>query len=257
MAVARKWSVVARWAGAVVGVGLVSWTVVMGARHAGPFLERLLEIKEVTVDGLRRIDRGEIIDLVNLAPRTPLHHVSTEDIRERLESHPWIKRATVTRVPPHELRISVVERVPGAMVRAGKETFLVDEEGYVLTPFRGVDGQSSSDELLPLVSGVDREGLLAGETEVRHAILSGIELAAIVRQTYEGPLQVNVADPANLIVSVGGTQFHFGEQGIEDQWDRFQQVKRAVGELNGRADDDGINDVDLRYENRVIVRERG
>ncbi|MCP9438519.1 MAG: FtsQ-type POTRA domain-containing protein [Nitrospira sp.] len=252
--IVAKLAVVTRWAGAVVGVALIGWAIAMSAQYAGPFLDRLLEIKKVTVEGLRRIDRGEIIDLVKLEPRTALHHVSTADIKDRVESHPWIKHATVDRVPPNELRITVVERVPGAVVSTGKEIVLVDEEGHVLAPL----SEKNDDGALPFLSGVDRKGLLRGDKDVRRAILSGIELAKIVGQTYEGPVRVNVADPANLIVSVGSTQFHFDEEGVEDQWDRFRQVKQAVQGLDvvdGYGD--GVNDVDLRYENRVIVRERG
>lgn len=252
--IGAKLVVVTRWAGVIVGVVLIGWMITMSAQYAGPFLDRLLEIKTVTVEGLRRIDREEIIDLVKLEPRTALHHVSTADIKDRVESHPWIKRATVNRVPLNELHIAVVERIPGAVVLTGEEIVLVDEEGHVLAPV----SQKNDEGSLPFLSGVDRKGLLRGDEDVRRAILSGIELAKIVRQTYEGPVRVNVADPANLIVSVGDARFHFNEEGIEDQWNRFRQVKQAIGELDAvDGDGDGVNDVDLRYENRVIVRGRG
>jgi cell division protein FtsQ len=45
-----------RWSGVLAGAALIGWAIVMGVQHSGPFLERLLEIKEVTVDGVRRID---------------------------------------------------------------------------------------------------------------------------------------------------------------------------------------------------------
>jgi cell division protein FtsQ len=52
-------------------------------------------------------------------------------------------------------------------------------------------------------------------------------------------------------------QFHFGEGLIGDQWERFQQVKPVVKTLSLDEYGDGANDVDLRYENRIVVRERG
>jgi cell division protein FtsQ len=241
-----------RWSGVLAGAALIGWAIVMGVQHSGPFLERLLEIKEVTVDGVRRIDKQEVIDLVKLKAGTPLHHVVLSGIKGRVESHPWIKQAEVARVPFHELRISVIERVPTAVVRAGSENFLSDEEGHVLAPLSQAD-----DDSLPMVTGVDLKGLLRGDEAVRRAIVSGIELAKLVGLAYEGRLQVNAANPSNLVASIRGVRFHFGEGAIGDQWDRFQQVKPAVKTLDFDGYGDGANDVDLRYENRVVVRERG
>ena len=241
-----------RWSGALIAVALVGWAAVIGVQHAGPFLERLLEIREVTVEGVHRIDRQEVLDLIKLKPGTSLHHVVLSGIEARVASHPWIKEATAARVPFHELHISVIERTPAAVVRAGSENFLSDAEGYVLGALAQTDNDS-----LPLVTGVDRKGLLRGDDAVRQTIVSGIELAKLVGQTYAGRLQINAANPENLVASVRSVRFYFGEGSVGDQWDRFQRIKPAVKTLAFDESGDGANDVDLRYENRVVVRERG
>jgi cell division protein FtsQ len=241
-----------RWSGVIAGVALIGWAIAMGMQHSGPLLLRLLEIKQVTVDGVRHLDRQEVIDLVNLKPGTPLHHIVTSVIKEQLESHPWIKEATVERALFHELRISVIERIPAAVIRAGPENLLSDAEGHVLGRLPQPDDAS-----LPMVTGVDLKRLVRGDGEVRQAVVSGIELARIMGQVYGGRLQVNAANPADLVASVRGVQFHFGEGAIGDQWERFQQVKPAVKTLSFDGYGDGVNDVDLRYENRIVVRERG
>jgi cell division protein FtsQ len=92
---------------------------------------------------------------------------------------------------------------------------------------------------------------------VRQAVVSGIELARLMGQAYQGRLQVNASNPTDLVASVRGVQFHFGEGVIGDQWERFQQVRPVVKTLSFDGDGDGASDVDLRYENRIIVRERG
>ena len=240
-----------RWSGLVAGTALIGWAIVMGMFYSGPVLETLLEIQEITVEGARRIDKQEVIDLMKLKPGTPLHHVVLPEIEDRLESHPWIKEATVARVPFHELHISVIERKPMAVVRGGTENFLSDGEGHVLAHLAQGD-----EEALPLVTGVDANGLLRGDEAARRAIVSGIKLAKLVGQTYEGRLQIDAANPENLVVFLRGVRFYFGEGSLGDQWDRFQQIKPAMKTLDFDGDG-GANDVDLRYENRVIVRERG
>ena len=246
------WSAFMRWSGVIAGAALIGWVIVMGAQHSGPWLMQLLEIKQVTVDGVRHLNRQEVIELVNLKPGTPLHHIVTSAIEKQVESHPWIKAATVERAPFHELRISVIERTPAAVIRTGSENVLSDAEGYVLGRLPQTDDVS-----LPMVTGVNFKKLLRGDGEVRQAVMSGIELAKLMGQAYGGRLQVNAANPADLVASVRGVQFHFGEGAIVDQWERFQQVKPAVKTLSFDGYGDGINDVDLRYENRIVVRERG
>jgi cell division protein FtsQ len=255
---ARRARVMGAWIRAVKMVGilagavLLGWALVTGVKLSGPALKRLLEIHTVTVEGLHQIKRQEVIDLVKLRPGSGLHDVVTSAIKERVESHPWVKEAVVTRVPLHELRISIVERKPAAIVRAGAENLLSDEGGHVLARLGQAD-----DEALPVVTGIDSRALLEGDAAARQAVRSGIELAKLVGHTYEGRLQVNAANPSNLVASVRGVKFQFGDDALGDQWQRFQKVKPMLKTLDFDGRGRGANEVDLRFENRVIVRERG
>ena len=241
-----------RLIGALTGTVLVTWLIVMGVKYAGPALQTLLEIKTITVEGVHRIDKQKVLDLAKVKPGTGLHHIVTTVIKEQVESHPWVKEAEVTRVPFHELRITLIERKPAAVIRADSQNFLTDAEGHVLTRLGQTD-----DDALPLVTGIDPRGLLEETESVRQVIASGIELARLVGQTFEGRLQVNAENPSNLIAMVQGVRFQFGDAAVGTQWERFQRVKPTLKTLNfdGRAH--GTNEVDLRYENRIVVREGG
>lgn len=256
--VARRAQVVAkgrqlvRSAAIGAGVILAAWGLVAGVQYASPMLQRLLEIKTVTVEGVHQIGRQELVDRLALKPGTPLHHIVTTTMKERVESHPWVKEAVITRVPFHELRISVVERKPAAIVHANSENFLSDEEGHVLARLG-----SDDNVMFPMVTGLDSRELLRGDADVRHAVKSGIELARLVGQTIDGRLQVNAANPANLVASVRGVQFQFGQDAVSEQWERFQRIKPSLKTVTFDGHGRGGNEIDLRYENRVIVRERG
>ena len=241
-----------RWSAICIGVVLAGWGLVVGVQRSGPLLQRLLEIKAVTVEGVHQIGKQELVDRLALKPGTPLHHILTTAMKERVESHPWVKEAVITRVPLHELRISVVERKPAAIVHAGSENFLSDEEGHVLARL----GQDDN-AMFPMVTGLDSRELLRGDADVRHAVKSGVELARLVGQSIDGRVQVNAANPANLVASVRGVQFQFGEDAVSDQWERFQRIKPSLKTVMFDGHGRGGNEIDLRYENRVIVRERG
>jgi cell division protein FtsQ len=234
------------------GTVLVASLIVMGVKYSAPALQTLLEIKIITVEGDHHIDKQKVLDLAKVKPGTGLHHIVTRVIKEQVESHPWIKEAEVTRVPFHELRISLVERQPAAVIRADSQNFLTDAEGHVLTRL----GQNDNDAL-PLVTGIDSKGLLEVTESVKQVIASGIALAKLVGQTFEGRLQVNAENPTNLVALVQGVRFQFGEEAVGEQWERFQRVKPTLKTLNFDGHGHGANEVDLRYENRIVVREGG
>lgn len=236
----------------VAGVALAGWAIVAGLNAGGPLVQRGLEVTTVTVEGLHRIPRQQILAKVDLPSGMALHQLVTAEIKQRVEAHPWVKEAVVTRVPFHELRISIVERTPAAVIHSGTENFLSDDEGHVLAKL-GQEDESA----LPMVIGIDPKGLVQGDAAARRAVKSGVELAKLVGNAFAGRLQVNASDPANLVASVLGVQFQFGQERLSDQWERFQRVKPTLKTLTFDGQDHGANEVDLRYENRVIVRERG
>jgi cell division protein FtsQ len=237
---------------ATAGIVLVASLIVMGVKYSGPALQTLLEIKTITVEGDHYIDKQHVLDLAKVKPGIGLHHIVTRVIKEQIESHPWVKEAEVTRVPFHELRIALVERIPAAVIRADSQNFLTDAEGHVLTRLGQTD-----DDAFPLVTGIDPKGLLEGTESVRRVIASGIELARLVAQTFEGRLQVNAENPSNLVALVQGVRFKFGEESVGGQWERFQRVKPSLKNLNFVGHEHRANEVDLRYENRIVVREGG
>jgi len=241
-----------RWAGVIIGTVFVAGIIVISVKYAGPVLQVLLEIKTITIEGGHHIDRQKVLDLAKVKSGTGLHHIVTSVIKEQVESHPWVKEADVTRVPFHELRISLVERKPAAVIRADSQNFLTDAEGHVLTRLGQTD-----DDALPLVTGIDSKGLLEETESVKQVIAAGIELAHLVGQTFEGRLQVNAENPSNLIALVQGVRFQFGEATVGEQWERFRRVKPTLKTLNFDGRGRGANEVDLRYENRIVVREGG
>jgi cell division protein FtsQ len=242
----------ARWIRPTICAGVVIWLVVLGVQYAGSALRSLLELKTITIEGAHSIEKQHVLELAKVKPGIGLHQIVTSAIKAQLESHPWVKEAEVTRVPFHELRISLVERKPAAVVRADSQNFLADAEGHVLARL----GQTDNDAL-PLVTGIDSKGLLEGTESVRRVVVSGIELAKLMGQTFEGRLQVNAENPSNLVALVQGVRFQFGEDAVGEQWERFQRVKPTIKTLNFDGHGRGTNEVDLRYENRIVVREGG
>ena len=236
----------------VAGVAAAGWGLVVGGRAAGPMIERWLEVTTVTVEGIHRIPRQQVLDQLHLGTGNSIVQVETAELKRRLEAHPWVKEATVTRVPLHEVHVVIVERVPAAVLQSGAANYLSDDEGYVLANLGAAD-----EEALPMLTGIDVGKLERGDTGLRQGVKHGIELARLVGNAFEGRLQIDAANPDSLIASVRGVHFQFGQERLSDQWERFQRIKPSLKTLTFDGQGHGPNEVDLRYDQRVIVRERG
>lgn len=249
---AEKRSTLVRWAKVVTSTVCAAVLIGVAATYSGPALQDLLEIKTISVEGVYHLDKKQVLDLAKVKPGAPLHHIVTTVIKEQVEAHPWVKTAEVTRVPFHELRISVSERKPAAIVRTESQNFLCDEDGHVLNRLGQLDN-----EALPLVTGIDLPGLVQGTESVRHAVVSGIELARVVGESFDGRLHVLADNPSNLVALVQGMRFQFGDGTLKEQWERFRRVKSTLKAQNFDGLGGNVREVDLRYENRIIVREGG
>ena len=110
------------------------------ARQAVPpasYFAQILEstglgLSEVTVTGQRMTRDGEIYDQLQLNARRSIWLFDTEAARKRIETLPWILRASVKRVFPDRLDIQVHERRPSAIWNDGRRTVLIDNTGRVL-----------------------------------------------------------------------------------------------------------------------------
>jgi cell division protein FtsQ len=238
---------VGRW---IVGLAALVWVVTIVTQEMGPVLQSWLEIREVEVEGIHRVTKGEVLERLVLKPGMGLHQVSTSFLAERVRTHAWIKEATVERRPPHLLYVTIVERTPAVVVRSGADHWLSDESGYLLAKLGRQD-----DRTLPLLTGLDPQSLQRGEAGVRNAVQSGVVLAKLIANTFDGRVEIDLTNSSNVVASANGVRFQFGDDSLVGQWDRFRKVKPSfkAAVFDGRKRE--VSEIDLRYDNRVIVRE--
>jgi len=235
----------------IVGLAVLAWGLTMVTREMGPVFQGWLEIREVEIEGIHHVTKPEVLERLVLKPGMGLHQVSTAFLAERVRTHAWIKEATVERRPPHLLHITILERTPAAIIRTGVDHWLSDENGYLLAQLGRQD-----DQTLPLLIGLDTQSLQHGEAGVRNAVQSGIVLAKLIANTLDGRVEVDLTKFSNVVALANGVRFQFGDDSLVDQWERFRKVNPSfkVVPLDDRKRT--VSEIDLRYDNRVIVREK-
>ncbi len=232
----------------VIGSALVCLivAVVVGGRQVIRWAGEWTEIQQITVLGLDRVSREEVVTRLALAPHTSLLAVETDQLATQVESHPWIGSVAFDRVFPHSLVVQVTERKPAAVLGSSNEPYLLDAEGFLLPKGKPQEGGT-----LPIVDGVTSKFMTQNEAEGHRRAKQGIHIAELLSQQFSGRPRIDVSKPHMTIVDLPNVRFQFGRE-VEDQWQRFLVLYPTVKtEIEGRS-----QEVDLRFAQKVIFRKR-
>jgi cell division protein FtsQ len=139
-------------AAALAVVGLLGWLLL-----AGP----VLTVRAVQVDGLATLPADVVREAAGIGAGTPLLRVDVDGAEARVARLPQVASAEVTRDWPASVVITVVERVPVAVVGEPGRRSLVDADGVLFDTVTG----SPPDGVVPLdveSPGPDDAATMAG-----------------------------------------------------------------------------------------------
>jgi cell division protein FtsQ len=105
-------------------------------------------IAEITIEGLREVGRDEVLRLAGVTSKRSLLFLDAEGARERLKSNPWIAEATVLKLYPDHLHVSIAERNGFALWQKDGKIAVIAKDGTTLQSY--VDPRYAK---LPLVVG--------------------------------------------------------------------------------------------------------
>ncbi len=237
---------------ALTALGVGGWGGMAAYDRARPMLSEWFEIRYVSVTGIHQLDREDVLQHLGLRPGETLFSVDPEDISTRLTSHAWVRHVEVRRVPLHTLSVHVMERQPAAVLKTPSRDLLLDEEGYVLSVSEGGDIPE-----VPVLVGIEPNGLMRGDPRSREAVRAGIEVAGLIGEVFRGPSEVHAGNLSNMIASVGGLRFLLGPAPFDEKWDLYRRIRPTLHATENPGTGIVAKDIDLRYPNKVIVRERG
>ncbi len=84
-----------------------------------------LAVETVTVSGATHLTDQEVTQLAAVADDSTLLRLDSAGICARLEEHPWVQSAQVSREFPHSIKITITERTPAAAVKLSKKSIWV------------------------------------------------------------------------------------------------------------------------------------
>ena len=194
-----------------------------------------LAIQKIEITGQSETSEVDIIHALGIGPFPSLVTFDVGSGRTGIEALPWVKQATIKKLYPDTLQVSVVERRPFAIWQHDDKIALVDYDGAIITDDVGEDYAK-----LPFVVGegaAERAGeyaeIIANVPSLRARIHAGVLIAGRrwnVVLSNGVQLLLPEQDPASALVAVA-----------------------ALDAQNGLLSRD-VAAVDLRLSDKLVVR---
>jgi cell division protein FtsQ len=248
--VAERMARLPRHAGLAAAILIVAGSAFYGAvrgEQAGKVVDFLKDVRDmaanavgfniaaVALTGQKHLSREEILATAGVTGRASLLFFDVADARARLLTNPWIAEATVQKLLPDRLVITISEREAFALWQKAGRVGVIAGDGTVLEPYvlRRYIG-------LPLVVGAGAE---TRAKEFLAMLDRRPELRASVRAS------VLVAERRWNLRLKNGVDVRLPEFDIEAALDQLVTLERD-SKLSGRD----IASIDLRLADRVTVR---
>lgn len=209
----------------------------------------ILAVERIVVQGNHRLSPGEVVAVLDGLRGENLLRTDLAAWRERLMASPWVREATLRRLLPSTVEVTVSERAPIGIARLNGDLYLVDRAGMIIDAY----GPRHEDFDLPIIDGLSASTAQGVRDEEARADLAARVIAslgskpAVARRLS----QVDVSDLFNAAIILDGDPalIYVGSQ---DFLPRLESYLGLVETLRARVPE--IDSVDLRFDNRIYVR---
>jgi cell division protein FtsQ len=212
---------------------------------------RIEGTSNIEATGLTEVSRKQMLPVFGEDIGRNIFFVPLSERRRELEEIPWVEHATVMRVLPDQIRVSLVERKPVAFVRQGNTIGLVDANGVLLSMPAAAMAQHHYS--FPVVTGIDPADPIASrKSRIAVYLRMLAELDASNQHFSEQISEIDLTDPedARVLMPEQGDDIlaHFGEDKFAD---RYRRYKEHIAEW--RKQYPRLASVDLRYDQQVVL----
>jgi cell division protein FtsQ len=247
----RRVRTLLRWAGilaANLAIGVV--LVVAGASVVKHFTTSSeLDVRKITVEGTARTTPEAVRAVLQPFVGRNLIELELADVVQAATKDPWVKDASIKRVLPGTLRISVIERRPGALALLRGLVYVVDDGGYVMGP-AGPDLPFD----LPLIVGLDALQGKALETALARGVGLLVKLHEAQPVWSKGISELDLSQPDRVTVRRidGGASLLLDPDSVERNLGAYIALQSTIAQKIGSAER-----VDLRWTRRISILPAG
>lgn len=213
---------------------------------------RIDSAASIQIDGNSQLTRADLLTVFGADIGRNIFFVPLTVRRKQLEQVPWVAHATVMRLLPNQLHVSIVERKPIAFARVGNQIKLVDADGVILEMQPAA--LAAKHYSFPVVSGINPQDPLSvrrPRMAIYQKFMNDIDSSG--EKLSKSLSEIDISDPEDVqgLVSSGGSDIllHFGEDNFLNRWHEYQAHLAEWKQQYPR-----LASVDLRYDHQVVLK---
>jgi cell division protein FtsQ len=201
--------------------------------------------------GNAHVTRAQLLSIFGEDVERNIFSISLAQRKAELEGLPWVAHATVMRLLPNRMRVSIIERTPVAFVRQGSHIGLVDAAGVLLD--MPSDPKADGHYSFPVVSGISADDPISTRS-ARMKIFNQFtaDLDGSGEKISQELSEVDLSNPEDVkaLIPDHSTDIlvHFGDTDFLDRYRRFEQHLPEWRTVYPK-----LSSVDMRYERQVVL----
>lgn len=229
----------------VVVIAAGSWLGWLGYKaitHAEMF-----QIAGVDVRGVQQLNEADLKNIVSGFTQENIFRADLETAVRKASVNPWVKSISIHRRLPNRISMTIVERVPYAVLDNGTGRFLMDDEGVLISKVTKENGAAWP---LPVVL-VKGSKARPGEQVSSDGLGEALKLIAEI--TTRGgwkpeDVTIKAGTPETLSIIYADCEFRIGSAQYSEKLRRLAEIMEDVKRRNLN-----IAYVDLRAERQAAV----
>jgi len=227
----RGWARRALFLGLRLGIaGSLAWGLLVGVRegYAYATTSPRFEVRGLVYQPTTHVDDARLRELMALTPGTNILSLDLDEIAGRIAQDDWVARASVVRVLPDSLEVTVEEHEPRAVLLLAGRLLLVDGEGQAFKALEPGERRQ-----LPVLTGFDDASWLGRPGAVRERVARGLGALAAYhakRRPRLSELNLGEAGELTLYTARMGTQLRLGRGDVQPALERYDALRAALGE---------------------------
>lgn len=228
---------------------IISTAVLLFGAHTW---KRDLRVGSVVVLGTRILTPADVVTQAGVTRGEKLFAVDLGGVKRKIETHPFVRQATVQRDAPDRITILLEEREPIAAVMTNRLLYL-DPEGFVLP---AVASEHVFD--LPVITGaIPAAECVPGKRITANTTREALEFLTLAKRVsdemYHRISEVRVEDQRDMVLYTAeyGIPVIVGKGNSAEKLIRLEAFWKDIVSRQGAQ---GLQYVDLRFEDQVVVR---